>query len=96
LRIPKPNSIETNELLEIIDSIVFENYFSIEFQSKGIEIEKKAKDLFVPIDGLCNEEKLEQIKSVYEELREKKNPLRNQIKLMKIELKELLNPILSL
>ena len=96
LRAPKPSSIETNELIEIIDSIVFENYFSIEFQSKGIEIEKKAKDLFVPIDGLSDEEKLEQIKSVYEEFREKKNPLRNQIKLMKIELKELLNPILSL
>jgi hypothetical protein len=52
--------------------------------------------LFVPIEGLSDEDKLEQIKSVYAQLREKKNPLRNQIKLMKIELKELLNPILSL
>lgn len=84
-----------NVFEEIVDSLVFELYFSEEFQSKSIEIEKHAKELFTPIEGLNDEEKLEQIRSVYEELREKKNPLRNQIKLMKIELKDLLLPILS-
>jgi hypothetical protein len=86
---------ELNEIEEIIDALVFELYFPKEFQSKGITIEKHAKELFKPIDQLSEEQKIEQIKAVYEELRKKENPLRNQIKLMKIELKDLLLPILS-
>lgn len=83
------------ELEEVIDALVFELYFPAEFQAKGIEIEKHAKELFKPIDNLSEGQKIEQIKAVYEELRKKENPLRNQIKLMKIELKDLLLPILS-
>lgn len=90
------NNLVLDLIYEVVDAIIFELYFSEDFQSKGIEIERYAKELFVPIEDLSDQDKLEQIKSVYEELREKKNPLRNQIKLMKIELKDLLNPILSL
>jgi hypothetical protein len=75
--------------------LVFELYFPEEFAEKGIEIEKYAKDIFKPIDGLSEEEQIKAIQEAYETLREKDNPLRNQIKLMKIELKELLLPILS-
>jgi cell division protein FtsB len=62
---------------------------------KGIEIEKYAQDIFKPIDNLSEEEQIKAIQEAYQTLREKNNPLRNQIKLMKIELKELLLPILS-
>ena len=93
--LPEQFQLVSQNFEEVVDALVFELYFSKEFKSKDIEIEKYAKKLFTPIKGLSDEEKLEQIKSVYEELREKKNPLRNQIKLMKIELKDLLLPILS-
>lgn len=89
------NHIIVDEVEQISNAIIFQFYFPEEFQSKGIAIEKHAKELFVPIEDLSEEEKLEQIKAVYEELRKKENPLRNQIKLMKIELKDLLLPILS-
>src|SRR5690554_3299479 len=81
---------------EVIDALVFELYFPEEFAEKGIAIEKYAEDIFKPIDGLSEDEQVKAIQEAYETLREKKNPLRNQILLMQIELKELLNPILSL
>lgn len=80
---------------EVIDALVFELYFPEEFAEKGIEIEKYAQEIFKPIDGLSEEEQIKAIQVAYETLREKDNPLRNQIKLMKIELKDLLLPILS-
>ncbi len=94
IEIPKNHIAEAFE--EVIDALVFELYFPEEFAEKGIAIEKYAKDIFKSIDGLSEEEQIKAIREAYETLREKKNPLRNQILLMQIELKELLNPILSL
>lgn len=91
--IPKSHISEAFE--EVIDALVFELYFPEEFAEKGIAIEKYAKDIFKPIDGLSEEDQIKAIQEAYQTLREKDNPLRNQIKLMKIELKELLLPILS-
>lgn len=91
-----PNSHISEAFEEVIDALVFELYFPEEFAEKGIEIEKYAKDIFKPIEGLSEDEQIKVIQEAYETLREKKNPLRNQILLMQIELKELLNPILSL
>ncbi|MCC5921790.1 MAG: hypothetical protein LAT68_14950 [Cyclobacteriaceae bacterium] len=91
-----PNSHISEAFEEVIDALAFELYFPEDFAEKGIEIEKYAKDIFKPIDGLSEEEQIKAIKEAYETLREKDNLLRNQIKLMKIELKELLDPILSL
>lgn len=90
-----PNSHLAEVFEEVIDAVVFELYFPEEFVAKDIEIEKYANSIFKPIDGLREEEQLETIRETYQILREKDNPLRNQIKLMKIELKELLLPILS-
>ena len=89
------NKFIVEEVSNVINAVALELYFPEEFKSKGIEIEKHAKQLFVSIEDLEDTEKLEQIRSVYENLRKKENPLRNQIKLMKIELKDLLLPILS-
>jgi hypothetical protein len=80
---------------EIIDALVFELYFPEDFKKAGIEILKLAVQEFTDIEGKTEEEQKEIILTTYQRLTEKKNPLRNQIKLMKIELKELLNPILS-
>lgn len=90
-----PNSHLAEVFEEVIDAVVFELYFPEEFVAKDIDIEKYANNIFKPIDGLSEEEQLETIRETYQILREKDNPLRNQIKLMKIELKELLLPILS-
>jgi len=81
---------------EIIDALVFELYFTEDFKEKNIEISKYAEELFKPLEGLTEEEQLATIEEVYNKYREKSNPLRNQIKLMKIELSELLLPILSI
>jgi len=90
-----PNSHISEAFEEVIDALVFELYFPKEFAEKGIEIEKYAKDIFKSIEGLKEDEHIKAIQEAYQTLREKDNPLRNQIKLMKIELKELLLPILS-
>lgn len=91
-----PNKHISEAFEEVIDALVFELYFPEEFAEKGIAIEKYAQDIFKPIEGLSEDEQIKAIQEAYETLREKKNPLRNQILLMQIELKELLNPILSL
>jgi hypothetical protein len=83
------------EIEEVINALVFELYFPDEFAEKGIEIEKYAQEIFKPIEDLDEEGQIKAIQEAYETLREKKNHLRNQILLMQIELKELLNPILS-
>jgi adenine-specific DNA-methyltransferase len=90
-----PNTHISEAFEEVIDALVFELYFPEEFAEKGIKIEKFAQGIFKPIEGFSEEEQIKAIKEAYETLREKDNPLRNQIKLMKIELKELLLPILS-
>jgi Alw26I/Eco31I/Esp3I family type II restriction m6 adenine DNA methyltransferase len=86
--------IETFE--EVIDALVFELYFPDEFEEKGLEIEKHAHSIFKPIEGLNQDDQAKVIHDIYQIIREKDNLLRNQIKLMKIELKELLLPILSI
>jgi adenine-specific DNA-methyltransferase len=80
---------------EIIDAMMFELYFPNDFKEAGIEILKLAEQEFIDLQGKPEEDQKEIILATYQRLTEKKNPLRNQIKLMKIELKELLNPILS-
>lgn len=90
-----PNSHIAESFDDVIDALIFELYFPIQFREKDIEIEKYANSIFKPIDGLSDEEQLTTIRETYQILREKENPLRNQVKLMKIELKELLLPILS-
>ena len=84
------------EFIEVIDALTLELYFREEFNIANLTIETLAKEMFIPINHLGDEEKLDFIKAVYEVLREKKNPLRNQIKLMKIDLNDLLLPILSI
>jgi hypothetical protein len=90
-----PNNHIAAAFEEVIDALVFELYFPDEFSEKGIEIEKYANEIFEPIEDMSEPEQIKAIQDAYQTLREKDNPLRNQIKLMKIELKELLLPILS-
>lgn len=81
---------------EVSNSLVYEMYFPKEFKDKGIEIEKYAKEFFIPINSLSDKKKLEEIRSVYERLCNKNNKLYNQIDQMKLRLKQTLNPFLIL
>ena len=81
---------------EIIDGMVFELYFDEEFQQKGITFFPFVEQDFQQIDELKNEvSKIEAIQSTYQKLQEKDNKIRNNLKLMKIELRDLLMPIIS-
>lgn len=80
---------------EVLDAVVLEMYFPEEFNEAKIRILQNSKEIFKNFDSSDENEKFEIVLQAYQELSEKKNPLRNQIKLMKIELKQLLNPILS-
>ncbi|CAG5074476.1 hypothetical protein DYBT9623_05163 [Dyadobacter sp. CECT 9623] len=90
-----PNAFLAEAFEEVIDSLIFELYFPEDFKNCGIEIQRFALEIFSPIIDLTAEEQISDIQAAYQTLREKDNPLRNQIKLMKIELKDLLLPILS-
>ncbi|MCH7404620.1 Eco57I restriction-modification methylase domain-containing protein [Belliella aquatica] len=94
-----PNSHISEFFEEIIDALILELYFPNEFQLKKISIEESAKTYFQGfenIENLLEEEQIKSIKNMYSILIEKGNLLRNQIKLMKIELKELVLPVLSI
>lgn len=88
-----PNDHICHEFEEVIDALVFELYFPEEFKNKDLAISMPATELDIHIGGL--DDKAKKIKAIYQNLRRKENPLRNQMKLMKIELKDLLLPILS-
>ncbi|MDU1905065.1 MAG: restriction endonuclease subunit S [Dysgonomonas sp.] len=90
-----PNNIVIQLFEEIVDALLFEVYYSSKFKNKHILIAEYTKQILRSIDRLEIEKKIETIKEIYSLLQEKSNPLRNQIKLMKIELSDLLLPILS-
>ena len=80
---------------EIIDALVLEIYFVEEFKEEGISIMEHSKVEFQTLTESNDKLDLDTLLEIHKNIQEKKNPLRNQIKLMKIELKQLLNPILS-
>lgn len=80
---------------EIIDALVLELYFSQEFKEESISILEHSKTELQTMLELNDRLDLEVLLNIHKSLQEKKNPLRNQIKLMKLELKHLLLPILS-
>ncbi|MFN4027235.1 MAG: Eco57I restriction-modification methylase domain-containing protein [Flavobacterium sp.] len=91
--VPNSHIIEIFE--DILDAIVFEIYYPNEFKKSNIEIIKFIHRDFSNIENLNSEEQKEVIHETYQKLREKTNEIRNNIKLMKIELRDLLMPILT-
>ena len=90
-----PNSHIVDTFEEVVDAMVFELYFPTEFAEAGIEFFKYVERDFISIDKLDVEQQKEIIHEGYQKLREKTNEIRNNIKLMKIELHDLLMPILT-
>ncbi len=91
-----PNSHIVDIFEEVIDGMVYELYFKEDFEAVNIEFIKYAERDFKSIEGIDDEsEKIKIIHEAYQKLREKDNEIRNNLKLMLIELKDLLTPIIT-
>ena len=90
-----PNSHISETFEEVIDAMVFELYFPEEFKKAGIHFIHYAERDFESIERKSPEEQARIIHNTYQKLREKDNEIRNNLKAMKIELRDLLMPILT-
>ncbi len=90
-----PNSHIAETFEEVLDAIFFELYFPEEFKQVGISFINYVERDFQSIEGKLPEEQKEIIHNAYQKLREKDNEIRNNLKEMKIELRDLLMPILT-
>ncbi|BDD04599.1 Eco57I restriction-modification methylase domain-containing protein [Aureibacter tunicatorum] len=91
-----PNSHIAELFEEVIDGLVFELYFKKVFKLVNITFLKYAERDYPSLEGIEEtKQKKEIIHNAYQKLREKDNEVRNNLVLMKIDLKELLMPILT-
>lgn len=90
-----PNAHISETFEEVIDAMVFELYFPEEFKKAGLYFIQYAERDFESIEGKLPEEQTTIIHNAYQKLREKDNEIRNNLKAMKIELRDLLMPILT-
>ncbi len=100
-----PNSHLVEQFEEVIDALVYELYFEEDFRQADIAFQIYAARDFPPIAGcecaltscglphLSREQKAKTIHEAYQRLRQKDNPIRNNLKLMDIRLSELIMPI---
>jgi len=88
-----PNSHIAQQFEEIIDAMVFELYFAEEFKKAGIAFIQYVERDFKPIEGLSREEKKKIVHQAYQLLRQADHPIRNNLKLMDIRLKDLVMPM---
>lgn len=90
------NEYLNKEFEEVIDALVLELYFPEDFQKANLEIAKYVERDFKKIqEDITDDEKVNIISQAYQKLREPDNEIRNNIKRMKIDLADLLMPILS-
>jgi hypothetical protein len=91
--VPNQHIIETFD--EVLDAMFYELFFKSEFEQTGIFFTKYARRDFQSIEGKSPKEQKEIIHNAYQKLREKENEIRNNLKEMKIELRDLLMPIIT-
>lgn len=90
-----PNSHIGESFEEVLDAMVFELYFPQEFDKAGIHFFSYVERDFENIEGRLLNEQMVIVHNTYQKLREKDNEIRNNLKAMKIELRDLLMPILT-
>lgn len=90
-----PNSHIAQIFEEVIDAIVMELYFKEDFEKASIEFIKYAERNFEGIEGKSESEQIAIIHKAYQNLREKDNEIRNNLKLMDIKLADIVMPIKS-
>lgn len=80
-------------LEDILDGLIFEIYFEKDLHEKNIKFIEYLNDL-VSIENLSNNEIKKILSDLYVKLNETKNPIRNNLMLLHIEI-DYLKPILK-
>ncbi len=79
---------------DVIDAMVLELYFEEEMREPGFDFIAHASDLFSPIENLSDSQTKETIYDTYQALKEKDNPIRNDLQLLPIRV-PIVAPILE-
>jgi len=74
--------------------MVLELYFGEEMQEAGFDFIAHATALFRPIENLSDQDTIDVINNAYQALREKDNPIRNDLQLLPIRV-PMVAPILE-
>lgn len=91
-----PNKHIAEVFEEVIDAMVMELYFKEEFERENLSfIEYASHDFVEIVSSDDSKDKKEIIHFGYQKLRESTNEIRNDLKRMRIDLKEIVMPILS-
>lgn len=79
---------------DVIDAMVLELYFEKEMKEAGFAFINHAKELLKPIENLSDSETRDIINNAYQALRDKDNPIRNDLQLLPIRV-PIVAPILE-
>ena len=79
---------------DVLDAMVLELYFKEEMHEAGFNFIAHATEIFKPIDNLSDEQVKKIIYDAYQALREKDNPIRNDLQLLPIRV-PMVAPILE-
>lgn len=101
-----PNDIMVDEYVEkeaiirqfenIIDALLYELYFPVEFKQVDISFVDPVLSSFTPIDSKNNQEAVDTIRISFAQFRDMNNRIRNNLKYMSIKLESLLAPIINI
>jgi len=75
---------------EIIDALVFELYFNIEFEESNLYFFRYVKEFFIDMNNSTEIEKSSLINDIYMKLKEPNNEIRNNLILIDTELKNIM------
>ena len=101
-----PNDIMVDEYVEkdaiirqfenIIDALLYELYFPVEFKQVDISFVDPVLRSFAPIDSKNNQEAVDTIRNSFAQFRDMNNEIRNNLKYMSVRLESLLAPIINI
>ena len=80
----------------IIDALLYELYFPVEFKQVDISFVAPVLSAFAPIVSTNNEEAVKIIRNSFAQFRDMNNEIRNNIKYMSVKLESLLAPIINI
>ena len=80
----------------IIDALLYELYFPVEFKQVDISFVAPVLSSFAPIDLKNNQEAVDTIRNSFAQFRDMNNEIRNNLKYMSVRLESLLAPIINI
>ena len=80
----------------IIDALLYELYFPVEFKQVDISFVDPVLSSFTPIDSKNNQEAVDTIRNSFAQFRDMNNEIRNNLKYMSVRLESLLAPIINI